>query len=138
MLIALLIAYFATHFGGGLASPLLGDPARLETAIKHHVSDPARLAQLKALISEVKQADKESHKQQKTAAKAIEQVAARQATTADEFESAVEMLEARQRAGRDRQLALRLRLAALTTPEEWRAIFGEVVPERPAAGTETR
>jgi hypothetical protein len=131
MLIALLVAYFATHFGGGLASPLLGDPARLETAIKHQVTDPTRLAQVKALVSEVEQADKESQKQQEIAVKALEQVAARQATTAAELESAVEALEANQRSRRDRQVALRLRLAALTTPEEWVAIVDEVGSLKP-------
>jgi len=130
MLIALLVAYFAVHGGTTTGSPLLGDPGKLQSAIEHQVKDPARLAQLKALVGDVKAADKEARSQQEAAAKAVEEVAARQATPPAQLEAAVDTLEAGQRARRDKQVSLRLRLAALTTPAEWTAIQAEVFPAR--------
>jgi hypothetical protein len=133
MLIALLTAWFIYHLGSGAASPLLGDPARLEKAIERQVHDPARLAQLKGLVTELKQADGERQEQRGSAVKAVDEAGARQETTAAELEAAAATLLEGQRPRRDRQLALRLRLAALTTPAEWTAIVGEILPPPPPA-----
>jgi hypothetical protein len=130
MLIALLIAYFAGSSGGGLTSQLLGDPARLEDAIHHQVKDPARLVHLEALVAEAKAADKATKATLASAVETVGQVAARQASTPAELEAAVASLMAGRRAGRERDLALRLRLASLTTAEEWTAIIAEVFPAR--------
>jgi hypothetical protein len=126
VLIALLIAYFASSSGGALTSQLLGDPARLEAAIHHRVKDPARLTQLEALTAEAKSADKEARAQQAKAVEALGAAAARQASTPEELEASVEALMAARRTSRERDLALRLRLAALTTPEEWTGVVAEI------------
>jgi hypothetical protein len=128
VLIALLTAWFVYHLGSGTASPLLGDPARLEKAIERQVHDPARLAPLKELVAELKQADGERQAQRGAAVKVIDEAGARQESTAAELEAAAATLLEGQRPRRDRQLALRLRLAALTTPAEWTAIVGEILP----------
>jgi hypothetical protein len=132
MLIALLIAYFASHLSSDAASPLLGDPARLESALKHQVKDPVRLEQLKVLVADLKKADEERKKLRGTAVKAVDEVGGRQTSTAAEMEAAYAGFLEVQRALRDRQLALRLRLAALTTPAEWAAIVEEIFPLPPA------
>jgi len=132
MLVALLIAYFASHLSSDAASPLLGDPARLESVLKHQVKDPVRLEQLKALVADLKKADEERKKLRGTAVKAVDEVGGRQASTAAEMEAAYGGFLEVQRALRDRQLALRLRLAALTTPAEWAAIVEEIFPPPPA------
>jgi hypothetical protein len=131
MLIGLLIAFFALH-GGDTASPLLGDPGRLEKAIEHQVRDPARLDPLKALVADLKKAVADDQVQRKAALKVIDEVGARQSATAAELEAAHATFRAGQRTRRDRQLALRLRLAALTTPAEWTAIVSEIFPPSPA------
>jgi hypothetical protein len=131
VLIALLIAYFASSSGGALTSPLLGDPARLKAAVQHQVKDSARLAQLEALAAEAKSTDQEAKARQAKAVEALGAVAARQASTPEELEASVEALMAARRASRERDLALRLRLAALTTPEEWTAIVAEIFPAPP-------
>jgi hypothetical protein len=131
VLIALLIAYFASSSGGALTSPLLGDPAKLKEAIRHQVKDPARLTQLESLTAEAKSADQEAKARQAKAFEALGASAARQASTPEELEASVEALMAARRASRDRDLALRLRLAALTTPEEWTAVVAEVFPAPP-------
>jgi hypothetical protein len=128
MLIALLIAYFSGSSGGGLTSQLLGDPAKLKDAIHHQVKDPTRLAKLEALVTEAKAADKETKATLASSVEAVVQVASRQASTPAELEAAVASLMAGRRAERERDLALRLRLASLTTPEEWTAIVGELFP----------
>jgi hypothetical protein len=128
MLIALLIAYFAGSSGGGLTSQLLGDPAKLRDAIRHHVKDPARLARLEALVAEVKSADKEARATLAGTVETVGKVAARQASTTAELEAAVASLMDGRRAERERDLALRLRLASLTTAQEWVAIVAEVFP----------
>jgi hypothetical protein len=133
MLISLLTIWLISHLGSGTASPLLGDPARLEKAIEHQVHDPARLAPLKALVADLKKADGERQEQRGAAVKAMEELGARQATTASELEAGYASFLEGQRARRDRQLALRLRLAALTTPAEWTAIVGEIFPPSPPA-----
>jgi hypothetical protein len=133
MLIGLLIAWFAIHLDSGTASPLLGDPARLEKVLERQVKDPARLEQLKGLVADLKKADEERQKQRSAAFKAVDEVGARQASTAAEMEAAYAGFLEGQRARRDRQLALRLRLAALTTPAEWTAIVGEIFPASPPA-----
>jgi hypothetical protein len=132
MLIALMVTYFALHFGAGTASPLLGDPSRLESSIQKQVPDQARLAQLNVLVVDLKAADKEAASLQDAAVKAVDRIAARHATTAAELEAALDTLEAGQRNRRDRQMALRLQLAALTTPEEFAAILAQVLPASPA------
>jgi len=131
VLIALLIAYFATHLDSGTASPLLGDPDRLESVLKHQVKDPLRLAQLEALIADLKKAEQERQQQRRAAVKAVEEIGARQDATAAELEAAYAGLLDGQRARRDRHLSLRLRLAALTTPAEWTAVVGELSPPPP-------
>jgi hypothetical protein len=132
MLIALLVAYFASHLSSDTASPLLGEPARLESTIKRQVKDPVRLEQLKALVADLKKADEERQEQRGAAVKAVDEVGSRQASTAAEMEAAYAGFLEGQRARRDRQLALRLKLAALTTPAEWTAIVAEIFPA-PAA-----
>lgn len=129
MLIALLIAFFVSS-GGAIASPLLGDPARLKSSIHKHVSDPARRHQLDALVAEVKAADEAAAAGQERAATSVEAVASRQAATVSELEAVMKPLLAAQRAARDRQVELRLRLASLTTPAEWDAIVGEAFPAK--------
>jgi len=128
MLIALLIAYFCGSSGGGLTSQLLGDPAKLKDAIHHQVKDPARLAELEALVAGAKASDKETKATLASSVEAVSEVAARQASTPAELEAAVASLMASRRAERERDLALRLRLASLTTPEEWTAIVAELFP----------
>ena len=132
MLIALLIAYFATHLDSGTASPLLGDPSRLESVLKHQVKDPARLEQLEVLIADLKKADEERQQQRRAAVKAVDEIGARQDATAAEIEAAYAGFLEGQRARRDRHLSLRLRLAALTTPAEWAAVVSELSPPPPA------
>jgi hypothetical protein len=131
VLIALLIAYFSGSSGGVLTSQLLGDPARLGDAIHHAVKDPARLAQLEALIAEAKSVGKEAKARQAKAVEALGATAAQQASTPEELEASVEALMAARRDSRERDLALRLRLAALTTPEEWTAVVAEIFPAPP-------
>jgi hypothetical protein len=131
MLIALIIAYFAGSSGGGLTSQLLGDPAKLKDAIHRQVKDPARLARLEALVAEAKAADKETRATLASTVETVGQVAARQASTPAEVEAAVALLMAGRRAERERDLALRLRLASLTTPQEWTGIVAEVFPTPP-------
>jgi hypothetical protein len=128
MLIALLIAYFVGSSGGGLTSQLLGDPSKLTNAIHHQVKDPARLARLEALVAEVESADKATRATLAGTVETVGKVAARQASTTVELEAAVASLMDGRRAERERDLALRLRLASLTTPEEWTAIVAEVFP----------
>jgi hypothetical protein len=128
MLIALLIAYFASSSGGGLTSQLLGDPAKLRDAIRHHVKDSGRLGRLETLVTEAKAADKETKARLASTVEAVGQVAARQASTPSELEEAVASLMAARLAARERDLALRLKLASLTTPEEWAAIVAVVFP----------
>lgn len=132
MLIALLTAWLVVHLGSGTASPLLGDPSKLEKVIERQVHDPARLAQLKELVADLEKADEERQKQRSVAVKVVDEVGSRQEATAAELEAAAATLLEGQRARRDRQLSLRLRLAALTTPAEWTAIVGEILPPAPA------
>jgi hypothetical protein len=131
MLIALLIAYFVGSSGGGLTSQLLGEPARLKDAIHRQVKDPARLARLEALVAEAKAADKETKATLASAVDTVGQVAARQASTTAELEAAVASLMAGRQAEWERDLELRLRLASLTTAQEWTAIVAEVFPVLP-------
>jgi len=138
MLIALLIGFIVEAFGVASVSPLLGDPAQLEKIIKHQVQDPERLAQLKTLLAEMKAAGKEAAAQQAEAVKTIEQVASRQETTLLEGEEALLSFKAGQRSRLKRQVALRIRLAALTTPAEWAAIRLEAFPDKPAPATSVR
>jgi hypothetical protein len=128
MLIALIIAYFAGSSGGGLTSQLLGDPAKLRDAIHHQVKDPGRLGRLETLVTEAKAADKETKARLASSVEAVGKVAARQASTASELEEAVASLMAARLAARERDLALRLRLASLTTPQEWTGIVAEIFP----------
>ena len=131
MLIALLIAYFAGSSGGGLTSQLLGDAAKLETAIHHQVKDPGRLAQLEDLVADLKASQQVAKAAQADAVEKVGALAARQASTPVELEAAVTSLMAGRRAERERDMALRLRLASQTTPEEWTAIVAEVFPAPP-------
>ena len=133
MLIALYIAIFGLPFSSDTASPLLGDPARLESVVKREVKDPARLERLRALVADLKKANEDRQAQRKAGAREVEEALAEQATTAAQAEAAVATFAAGQRARRDRQLALRLRLAALTTPAEWTAIVSEILPTPPPA-----
>jgi len=135
MLIALLIAYFAGSSGGALTSQLLGDPAKLEDAIHHQVKDSGRLKQLDALVTEAKATDKATKATLASAVETVGEVAARQASTSAELEAAVASLMAGRRAERERDLALRLRLASLTTPEEWTGIVAEIFPVEPQGKT---
>jgi hypothetical protein len=128
MLIALLIAYFASSSGGGLTSQLLGDPAKLRDAIHRQVKDPGRLESLEALVTETMAADKETKVRLASTVEAVGQVAARQASTPAELEAAVASLMASRRAERERDLALRLRLASLATQQEWTGIVAEIFP----------
>jgi hypothetical protein len=120
------------HLGAAMASPQLGDPARLEPAIDRQVRDQARLAKLQALVAAARQADQEAGSRQGAAVAQLEQVAARQGARAAELEAAVEPFEDLQRARRERHLALRLELSVLTTPGEFAALGAELLPVKRA------
>jgi hypothetical protein len=131
VLVTLLIAFFLGSSGGHVAgSTLVSDPARLQSALRHHVKDSARLTQLEALITELKEVDKAVRARLKGEVETLGETAARQASTPSELDAAIDALEASHLDAMHQKLLVRLRLAALTTPEEWTAITAEIFPPR--------
>jgi hypothetical protein len=116
------------HLLAEAASPQLGDPARLEPAIEHHLHDEGRLARLQALVAAARRADQEARAAHDAAVEQFDRMVARQGATWAELYAAADAVEGFQRARRDRHLALRLELATLTTPGEFAALGAELLP----------
>ena len=126
MLIAMLIYYISSLFGGGSSDGLVKDIAK---PVKEYVQDAAKVKQILAINKEMLVTEETFAKDIAKAKESLEELNGNRQTTAAEIVAIFADMDQKRAAAREMIVADRFKMQALMTAEEWRKVYAPVEPK---------
>jgi hypothetical protein len=120
MLIGILLALLVVFGCGRSSTPPLG---QTEALIKKNVSDEGQRKKALDVVGQMQKEIESMADERRKAGGSLEQLLDKRSTHADELESALQALSAKDQATRDKLLQLRFDLKSVLTAEEWAKVF---------------